>query len=119
MREKKAINVQIGTNIQIARESAGYTQEKLSELVGLTPNHLSAIERGVSGASLEVLQKLCPLLGVTADYLLFGQTAADDEALSLARQIMSVEPKRRLLIKKAISALLELSQCDKEVGENP
>ena len=109
MRDKKEINVLIGTNIQLAREQAGYTQEKLSELVGLTPNHLSAIERGVSGASLEVLQKLCPILGVSADYLLFGRTAADDETLSLARAFMGVDPKRLPHLKKVIAALVELS----------
>jgi len=109
MREKKTINIQIGTNIQFAREAAGYTQEKLSELVSLTPNHLSAIERGVSGASLEVLQKLCPLLGVSADYLIFGQSGTDDEALILARQISNITPERKEHVKKVISALLELS----------
>lgn len=109
MREKKAINVQIGTNIQIARESVGYTQEKLSELVSLTPNHLSAIERGVSGASLEVLEKLCLLLNVSADYLIFGQSRTDDEVLMLARQISNLDPKRKECVKKIISALLELS----------
>ena len=109
MREKKAINVQIGTNIQIARENAGYTQEKLSELISLTPNHLSAIERGVSGASLEVLEKLCLLLNVSADFLFFGRSHAEDDTLSLARQISSMEPKRKESVKKAISALLELS----------
>lgn len=109
MQEKKKINIQIGTNIQIARENAGYTQEKLSELLDLTPNHLSAIERGVSGASLEVLQKLCLLLGVSSDHLIFGQPAADEETLMLARQIMSIDPKRRPLVKQVISTLLELS----------
>lgn len=109
MREKKAINVKIGTNIQIARESAGYTQEKLSELIGLTPNHLSAIERGVSGASLEVLEKLCLLLGISTDHLFFGQSSMDDEALMLARQISNVPPDQKKQIKKVISALLELS----------
>ena len=69
MREKKAVNILVGANIQAAREKAGYTQERLSEIVGITPNHLSAIERGVSGASLELLQKLCGLFGVSADYL--------------------------------------------------
>jgi len=109
MREKKTINVRIGMNIQIARESSGYTQEKLSELVGLTPNHLSAIERGVSGASLEVLEKLCLLLGVSADYLFFGRTGADDETLMLARQISNIDPKRKEQVKKVIAAVLELS----------
>ncbi|MBO5339849.1 MAG: helix-turn-helix transcriptional regulator [Oscillospiraceae bacterium] len=109
MREKKAINVQIGTNIQVARETAGYTQEKLSELIGLTPNHLSAIERGVSGASLEVLEKLCLLLNISADFLLFGQSSTEDEALMLARQISNIDPERKEHVKKAICALLALS----------
>ena len=49
MREKKDINIEIGGNIQVAREQAGYTQDTLSEMLGMTPNHLSAIERGASG----------------------------------------------------------------------
>ena len=43
MREKKDINIEIGGNIQVAREQAGYTQDTLSEMLGMTPNHLSAI----------------------------------------------------------------------------
>ena len=61
MREKKDINIEIGGNIQVAREQAGYTQDTLSEMLGMTPNHLSAIERGASGISLEALQRLCRL----------------------------------------------------------
>ena len=109
MREKKTINVKIGANIQIARENAGYTQEKLSELLSLTPNHLSAIERGVSGASLDVLAQLCSLLGISADFLFFGHSCLDDEALALARQISNIPPRQKQQFKKVISALLELS----------
>ena len=72
MREKKDINIEIGGNIQVAREQAGYTQDTLSEMLGMTPNHLSAIERGASGISLEALQRLCRLLGVSADELSLG-----------------------------------------------
>ena len=49
MREKKDINIEIGGNIQVAREQAGYTQDTLSEMLGMTPNHLSAIERRFPG----------------------------------------------------------------------
>ena len=66
MRERKNINLEVGRNIQTAREQAGYTQDALSERMGITPNHLSAIERGVSGISLETLSRLCRLLGVSA-----------------------------------------------------
>ena len=58
MREKKDINIEIGGNIQVAREQAGYTQDTLSEILGLTPNHLSDIEQGAFGIPLEALQRL-------------------------------------------------------------
>lgn len=72
MREKKEINVRVGANIQRLREERHYTQEELSEKLGVTPNHLSAIERGVSGISLELMERLCHALGATADHILFG-----------------------------------------------
>ena len=81
MREKKDINIEIGGNIQVAREQAGYTQDTLSEMLGMTPNHLSAIERGASGISLEALQRLCRLLGVSADRIQELVSADAEESL--------------------------------------
>ena len=93
MREKKDINIEIGGNIQVAREQAGYTQDTLSEMLGMTPNHLSAIERGASGISLEALQRLCRLLGVSADRIIFGTDEPEAEALALARRISDIKPE--------------------------
>ena len=95
MREKKDINIEIGGNIQVAREQAGYTQDTLSEMLGMTPNHLSAIERGASGISLEALQRLCRLLGVSADRIIFGTDEPEAEALALARRISDIKPEYR------------------------
>lgn len=83
MREKKDINIEIGGNIQVAREQAGYTQDTLSEMLGMTPNHLSAIERGASGISLEALQRLCRLLGVSADRIILGPMSQKRKPLRL------------------------------------
>ena len=83
MREKKDINIEIGGNIQVAREQAGYTQDTLSEMLGMTPNHLSAIERGASGISLEALQRLCRLLGVSADRIILGPMSQKRKPLPL------------------------------------
>lgn len=83
MREKKDINIEIGGNIQVAREQAGYTQDTLSEMLGVTPNHLSAIERGASGISLEALQRLCRLLGVAQTELFLGLTIQTRKPLRL------------------------------------
>ena len=37
-----------GENIKREREKAGYTQERFSEMIDMTPNNLSAVERGVA-----------------------------------------------------------------------
>jgi len=109
MREKKEINIEIGSNIQVAREQAGYTQDKLSEMLGMSPNHLSAIERGVSGISLEALQRLCRLLGVSADRILFGTDELETEAIALARRISDVKPEYRQQVQDLLSAILNVS----------
>lgn len=109
MRGKKELNIQIGARLQTARERVGYTQERLSELIGVTPNHLSAIERGASGISLEALEKICPVLGVSADFILFGEEKGEDELLAMARQLARIPENKRGGVKKALSALLELT----------
>ena len=59
------------------------TVTALSEMLGMTPNHLSAIERGASGISLEALQRLCRLLGVSADRISLGLTSQKWKPLRL------------------------------------
>lgn len=109
MRSKKGINVEIGSNIQIAREQAGYTQERLSELLGLSPNHISAIERGVSAVSLDSVRKICSLFGISADAIIFGNNEPSDDVYKIAQQLSRIKPEYQPQIKKIISALLELS----------
>lgn len=97
------------TNIQVAREQAGYTQDTLSEMLGMTPNHLSAIERGASGISLEALHRLCRLLGVSADRIIFGTDEPEAEALALARRISDIKPEYRQQVQELLSAILNMS----------
>ena len=108
MREKKEINIAVGNHIQLVREEAGYTQDTLSELLDITPNHLSAIERGVSGISLETLQRLCLLLGFSADRILFGLDAQEQEALAIARRITDLKPENRKQIQDLLSIILDM-----------
>ena len=109
MREKKEDNVFLGGQIRIAREHAGLTQEKLAEQLDISTNHLSAIERGVYGISVDNLRKLCRLLDVSADYLLFGSVPGPVE-LEAAQKLAAVDPKYREVVMKGLAALLELSE---------
>ncbi|MBE6994437.1 MAG: helix-turn-helix transcriptional regulator [Ruminococcaceae bacterium] len=107
MRQRKEINKRIGANIQFLREDNGYTQDRLSELIGITPNHLSAIERGVSGISLENLQKLSELLGVSIDSIFYGDNRDNNEELTIAKRITNLDSEDRKYVKKVLSTLIE------------
>lgn len=72
--DKKSINQTVGANIKRERERAGYTQERFSELIGMGPKSLSAIERGAVGISLSALCRVCTVLSVSGDALLFGES---------------------------------------------
>ena len=108
MQKKKTLNVNIGETIQRARENANYTQEQLSEIIGLTPKHLSAIERGVSGASLETLKNICLSLHVSIDSLFFGDKDSTGDLHYLSVKIKSLSPSQRDKLGKIISDIIDL-----------
>lgn len=54
----------LGQNIAFYRKRRGFTQEKLSEMVGINNVHLSRIETGDAAASLDVLFSIADVLDV-------------------------------------------------------
>lgn len=78
MAKKKAENIQIGLRVKQAREAAGLTQERLSELMDVTAQYLSGVERGAVGLSVPVLIRLCSILLVSSDFILAGDTEYSD-----------------------------------------
>jgi len=66
----------VGINIRRERDLRRLTRDELAELIDLTVSHLGLIERGERGATPVVLNKLCSVLGVTADYLFTERTRA-------------------------------------------
>jgi DNA-binding XRE family transcriptional regulator len=56
--------------IVVWRDKRELTQAALAEAAGISPSHLSEIERKQKGPSVEVLQRLAALLHVTVDDLL-------------------------------------------------
>lgn len=118
MRSKKDINIEIGANIQAAREQAGYTQERLAEILGFSPNHISAIERGVSAISLDALRKICSLFGVSADAIIFGKNEPSNEVSAIAQQLARIKPEYQQQVNKVLSALLEMSAIMQDEENN-
>lgn len=60
----------IGKRIKIARIKADLTQERLAELIEISPTHLSNIETGSTRVSLNTIISIANALAVTSDDLL-------------------------------------------------
>jgi len=73
MRMKKEINIQIGERVKSAREQAGRTQEQLAEAIEVSPQYISDLERGVVGISIPTLKRLCTVLAISSDQILFDR----------------------------------------------
>lgn len=66
--------VEIGKRMKIKRKEQKLTQEKLSEIIDVSPSYVSEIERGSSIASLSTISKIAQTLDLSLDYLIFGMT---------------------------------------------
>ena len=94
--------------IRKAREDLGYTREKFAEKLDVSVSYLAELERGRTGISVKMLVKVCNVLGLSADYVLFGAERQDD-ALRLDT-IHRIDEKYLPLLDKVIAELLALSE---------
>ena len=78
MTEKQELDILIGGNIKRERTKAGFTQETFSELIGIGTKSLSAIERGTVGVSLSTLLKICNVLSISSNSLLYENSHKND-----------------------------------------
>ena len=66
----------IGKRIKKKRVEKGFTQERLSELIGVGPSHMSHMESGKTVPSMDVFIALCNVLECSADELLCREITA-------------------------------------------
>jgi transcriptional regulator with XRE-family HTH domain len=67
---------ELGRRIAALRKEKGYTQEKIGDLLKVTPQAISKWEQGNAFPDTLLLPPLARLLGVSIDYLLTGESAA-------------------------------------------
>ncbi len=63
--EYKALYEKFGLNVGYYRKRKRLTQLQLAELVDIDRSHISAIELGNVGVSLDVIFRLCEVLEIT------------------------------------------------------
>lgn len=92
--------------IRKAQEDAGYTREKFAELLDVSVSYLAEVERGRTNVSVKTLIKICNVLGLSADYVLFGENREADTLL--LEKIHRLDKKYLPLLTDLINDLLAL-----------
>lgn len=107
-RKKKQINVEIGARIKQARMECGITQEQMAELVDVTVQYVSDLERGVTGGSVGTIVKICRTLSVSSDFLLLGKSP--DQDLVLSDKLRSFTPEQKEAVLEIIEKVESFSK---------
>ncbi len=98
---------EIGLRIKENRKKMKLTQEMLAEKLGISVKHLSEVERGIAGLSIENLILLSTFFDVSLDYLIKGDR--NDDPLRLTVTLPDrISEEKRSKIKALIRNLIEI-----------
>lgn len=87
----------IGKRIQTRRKQKGYTQEQLSEMMNVSIQMISNLERGNKAIRIDNLIKLSQILDISTDYILTGKETTND-IQGLSARISKLSDKDRQMI---------------------
>ena len=106
----------IGKNIQCARNSSKLTQAELAAKVGVSVNHISRIETGLSAMSLDSLVAISDALETTPDYLLIGEykITPDRTAMLISEKLKGLTTDEMQYIIEAVDLFQQLKVNRKE-----
>lgn len=70
--QMEVVNVDIAGRLQALRKKAGYSQEQVAEMLGLSRQTISKWESGQGKPEIDNVIKLTEIYHVSADYILLG-----------------------------------------------
>lgn len=98
---------EIGKRIQNRRKQQGYTQEQLAEMMNVSIQMISNLERGNKSIRIDNLINLCHILQVSTDYILTGKESAKNLS-NLSQRMSQLSEKDQ----KMIAMLIEYCLAD-------
>ena len=97
---------EFGATIRNSRMENRLTQEKLAELLNITPVHVKQIEAGTRMPSVEVLYNIAVTLNLSVDDAFFPEKAHNKELLGKIERILRVcTPHDLRVVYATVSAL--------------
>ena len=103
------IEKEVGNQIRFRRKAKGYTIQMAAELLGLSNNHYSDIERGKYFPRVETLVEIVDLFDCTMDDLFMNviRNGYEKDASECMARIRKMPPDKRKRLIKAIMTLTE------------
>lgn len=102
MADNFSLNSSIGSRIQQVRKGAGLTQMVFAEMIGVSTQYVSDLERGVVGASVSTIIKICDTLNVPTDYILRGLDPCTGHPTDLLLELNKYTKEQQQLILDSI-----------------
>ena len=93
--------VLIGAKFKQLRQSKGYTQGQVADVLGVSSQHYGTLERGINAYSLDNILKLCDFYNISV--------------MSVLGEIRKSDRKRKKECEKLITQIEELGDEHKEV----
>ncbi|PWL78734.1 XRE family transcriptional regulator [Candidatus Gastranaerophilales bacterium] len=97
----------LGMRIKEFREKRHFTQDKLAELVGIDPKHLSRIENGRNYPSFETLEKILDSLQISySDIFDYGHFNSNENLLkSINLKLLELNEEKLRFIYKMVNEI--------------
>ena len=99
-----------GERVRKRRHNLEITQQELAKALGLTAQHISAIEQNKRAPSLNMLANLAEQLGVSTDYLVSGK----EGVIAGIVPAIKADKSLNLKVKRALIALIEELRSNSE-----
>lgn len=96
----------IGRRIQNRRKQKGYTQEQLAEMMNVSIQMVSNLERGNKSIRIDNLINLSQILDISTDYILTGKETTDD-IQALTARITQLPDRERKMIELLVGFCLQ------------
>lgn len=96
----------IGRRIQQRRKQQGFTQEQLADMMNVSIQMISNLERGNKAIRIDNLIKLSRILNISTDYILTGEEPAGDAA-GLSARIEQLSERDRVLVGMILERMRE------------
>lgn len=109
-RQVKPENVKLGQRVRKARLNAGLKQSELAEMIDMSTKHLSLIECGGTGISIPSLCKLCAVLDISSDTIIYDEAQRPKSDMAqLVSQLARLDKDQLTAVDAIIQQLLLLA----------